>query len=272
MEKILLWEKNPPLFEPAVGQEEPCLLPYPVEGAKSAVIVVPGGGYCWRAEDHEGVKIAEKLNENGITAFILRYRVAPYRDPVEKFDAFRAIRTVRSLAPKYGYGENHIAILGFSAGGHLSATTLTGFDGLTRADGPSDEIDRISCRPDLGILCYAVIDLAGEFAHKGSAENLIGEHPDKSERAMSRAAELSAQNNVSGQTPPCFIWHTAGDLGVPVENSLMFAAALSAHKVPVELHVYPYGDHGLGLAEDTVPHVSSWMELCVKFIKLHFEK
>ncbi len=276
MEKILLWEKNPPLFDPAIGQEEPCLLPYPVEGAKSAVIVLPGGAYWGRAEDHEGVQIAKKLNENGITAFILRYRVAPYRDPVPKFDALRAIRVVRSLASKYGYGENHIAILGFSAGGHLTATTLTGYDRLTKysgEDGQEDEIDKISCRPDLGVLCYPVIDLVSEYAHKGSAENLIGANPDRDARALAIARELSAQNNVSEDTPPCFLWHTAADSAVPVENSLLFAAELSKHKVPFEMHVYPYGDHGLGLGDCRgVPYVSSWMELCVKFIRLHFER
>lgn len=264
MEKILLWEKNPPLYDPAIGQEEPCLLPYPVEGAKSAVIVLPGGAYVGRAEDHEGVQIANKLNESGISAFVLRYRVAPYRFPAPMLDAFRAIRMVRSLAPKYGYGADHIAVLGFSAGGHLAATTLTRPD---IGNGEEDEIDKLPCRPDLGILCYPVIDLAGEFAHKGSAENLLGK---RYESPLS--VTLSAQNNVDENTPPCFLWHTAADRGVPVENSLMFASALSECGVPFELHVYPYGDHGLGLGDCRgVPYVSSWMELCVKFIKLHLK-
>ncbi len=267
MERILLWEKNPPCFDTTVNQEEPCLLPFPVEGAKSAVLVLPGGGYCWRAEDHEGVKIAEAFNAHGITAFILRYRFAPYRYPVPMLDAARAVRTVRALAGKYGYAPDHIGILGFSAGGHLASVITTAAPDEYRETG--DAIDALSCRPDVGLLGYAVLDFNGKYAHLGSVEALLG--PLDNPEARTLAEKLSAPNRVTKSTPPCFLWHTAGDRGVPVENALLFASALSAGKVPFELHVYPYGDHGLGLAnEGVMPHVSSWMELCVKFIRLHF--
>lgn len=267
MEKILLWEKNPPRFDPSAGQEEPCLLPYIVQGAKIAVLVQPGGGYTWRAEEHEGISIAKKFNEYGITAFVLRYRYSPYRYPVPMLDAARAVRLIRSMAGRYGYGADHIGVIGFSAGGHLASVILTADPGDFRET--DDEIDALSCRPDLGMFGYAVFDMSGRYAHSGSVVSLLGAADNQEAGEMAR--KLSAQNRVSPGTPPCFIWHTAGDKLVPVENSLMFAAALSGQKVPFELHIYPYGDHGLGLADEGVmPHAGSWMELCVRFIRLHF--
>lgn len=263
MEKILLWEKTPE-FNPDFGQEEPCLIPKIIPGAKICVLVLPGGAYEWRAEDHEGHAIADRLNRDGISTFILRYRYAPYRHPVEQMDVNRAVRMVRSLAGTYGYDPHRIAVLGFSAGGHLAATAVTRFD-EGREDG--DAIDKISCRPDAGILCYPVIDLAGKFAHKGSAVNLIGS-PDSS-RYPTLATELSCQNGVTDRTPPCFLWHTAADGCVPVENTLMMAAALSAKKIPFEVHIFPKGDHGLGLATETLPYVSVWMELAQRFLHLY---
>jgi acetyl esterase/lipase len=266
MEKIYLWEKNAPSFDCSVGQEEPCLLPYPVQNSNCAVIVLPGGAYAGRAEDHEGVKIAKRLNQLGITAFILRYRYAPYRHPIPLTDARRAVSVVRSLASHYGYAQNHLAILGFSAGGHLAATTL-----LSRYQGlkVGDAIDEYSDLPNLGILCYPVIDMESPFAHRGSVENLLGDPQSPSFDAQ--ASALSLQKAVTSDTPPCFIWHTAADSCVPVENALLFAAALSQNRVPFELHIYPYGDHGLGLGEDTMPYLSGWIEQCVRFIHLHFQ-
>lgn len=263
MEKILLWEETPD-YNPDFGQEEPCLIPKIVPGAKICVLVIPGGAYTFRAEDHEGIPIADRLNGNGISAFILRYRYAPYHHPVEQKDVNRAVRKVRSLAGTYGYDRDRIAVLGFSAGGHLAATAVTRFD-EGREDG--DETDKISCRPDAGILCYPVIDLVGEFAHKDSAAFLIGD--PKGENYPALARELSCQNAVKENTPPCFLWHTAADNCVPVENTLMMAAALSAKKIPFEVHIFPEGDHGLGLATETLPYVSIWMDLAVRFLRLY---
>jgi acetyl esterase/lipase len=132
-----------------------------------------------------------------------------------------------------------IGIMGSSAGGHLASTLLTHFD----AGNPdaADPIERQSSRPDLGILCYAVISF-GEFGHRGSMNNLLGKSP-----SPELVRELSNELQVTKYTPPCFIWHTYEDGGVPVENSLQFAEALRKARVPFDLHVYQKGQHGLGL-------------------------
>ena len=261
VEIIKLWDKTPE-YDPEKGLEEPCVLAYPVKDAKKCVLVIPGGAYCFRAEEHEGTKLAALFNKNGITAFVLRYRHHPYKHPIPQLDVNRAVRVVRSLAGKYGYEPDQIGVMGFSAGGHLAMTAATRFD-YGRDDG--DDIDKISCRPDLCMLCYAVTIIGGEFTHMESSVNLLGENFDKN-----LAAELSCQNAVRDDTPPCFIWATAPD-DVHVENSILMGMALSKKKIPFELNIYPYGPHGLSTAEG-VPLVSSWTKLCIDFINHHFKK
>ncbi len=262
IEIIKLWDKTPE-YDPEKGLEEPCLLAYPAEGAKKCVLVIPGGGYCWRAEDHEGIELAKMFNKNGITAFVLRYRHHPYKHPIPMNDALRAVRVVRKLSEKYGYESDQIGVMGFSAGGHLAMTAATQFD-YGRDDG--DETDRISSRPDLCMLCYAVTEIGTEFTHWGSTVNLLGNDFNRE-----LAAKLSCANAIKDDTPPCFIWATAEDDCVPVEDSLHIGLALSKKKIPYELHIYPYGPHGLGTA-DNLPLVSSWTGLCLDFINYHFKK
>ena len=156
MEKLKLWEKTP-LFDESIGQEEPALMPYLLKDGKKhgAVIVCPGGGYSHKAA-HEGGPIALRLNEQGINALVLDYRVAPYRHPAPLLDALRAIRYVRYHAEKLGVLPDKIGILGFSAGGHLTCTAATLYDkGNPEAEDP---IDRVSARPDVFIPCYPVAD------------------------------------------------------------------------------------------------------------------
>lgn len=225
----------------------PELTEYP-SNSKGAVIVFPGGGYGMRAE-HEGDAIAKWLNSIGITAFVVDYRVAPYKHPAEISDAVRAVRWVRHNAGRYGIDKNKIAVMGFSAGAHLAGSVSVHYD--KKMYEPSDEIDKESCRPDASILCYPVIDMF-EYRHDGSRQNLIGE------RALHADKEfMSLHKNVTAGTPQAFLWHTAADQAVPVENSIMYAAALSRVQVPFELHIYPYGSHGLGLAPNE-PHVAQW--------------
>ena len=257
---IYLWEKDIPLWNGEIGQEPPALEERIVEGAKACIIVIPGGGYEWIAYDHEGDAIANALNENGISAYILRYRIRPYHHPAMQYDVNRAVRVARSLAGKYGYDADKIGVLGFSAGGHLAATAVTHFD-YGKDDG--DLIDRISCRPDLGVLCYAVIQIFDKYTHEGSSVNLLGATYEKVDRAL--ADSMSAEKAVRDDTPPCFIWHTFEDNCVPCENSILFAKALADKKVPFELHVFPEGPHGLGLAPE-FPHSAQWFPLLVKFI------
>jgi acetyl esterase/lipase len=164
---------------------------------------------------------------------------------------------VRSHADELNVDPGAVVILGFSAGGHLASTAGTHYD-AGRSDG--DEIDRQSCRPDALVLCYPVITF-GDFGHRGSMKNLLGEDPPET---LVRA--LSNETQVTADTPPSFLWHTADDPGVAVENSLLFAQALSANGVGCELHVYRSGRHGLGLAEES-PHVATWIDLCADWLR-----
>jgi acetyl esterase/lipase len=168
---------------------------------------------------------------------------------VELGDAQRAIRTVRSKAAEYRLLPDRIGIMGFSAGGHLASTAGTHFD-AGDANAP-DPIDRLSSRPDFLVLCYAVISF-GEFAHQGSRRNLLGENPDPK-----LVESLSNETQVTERTPPTFLFHTTTDATVPVENSVMFYAALRKAGVPAELHIYERGPHGVGLAQ-TDEALSTW--------------
>ena len=260
METIKLWSAvesagtgNPADdFEPYL---ELCLLDGK-EPARGAVIVCPGGGYCNRAA-HEAEPIARKFNELGFHTFVLQYRVAPYRFPAPQRDVFRAVRIVRSRAAEWGVEPRQIAVLGFSAGGHLAASAGTLFDEIDAKAG--DAADAFSRKPDALILCYPVISFSREWGHRGSGENLLGE-------ALEQFEERYCLNRrVTPATPPTFLWHTATDGGVPVRNSIAFAEACWKNGVKAELHVFPSGPHGIGLALD-YPDAKFWPELAAKFL------
>ncbi|MEW9699740.1 alpha/beta hydrolase [Paenibacillus sp. SI8] len=261
MTTIELW---PGAAQESIGEENqgcPSLTLYPLAGkaVSSAVIICPGGGYGRRAF-HEGEPVAKWLNGLGIAACVLNYRVAPHQHPTPLQDAQRAIRTVRHYADEWRIDPNRIGILGFSAGGHLASSAGTLYDaGDAHA---ADPIDRQSSRPDAMILCYPVITF-GEFAHEGSKLNLLGETPDDALMTL-----MSTEKQVTADTPPTFLWHTAEDASVPVENSLLFTAALSRNRVPFDLHVFESGRHGIGLAED-YPEAKNWPTLCAAWLKKH---
>ncbi|MCT8139604.1 alpha/beta hydrolase [Anaerobacillus sp. CMMVII] len=255
----LLWKDGAPKVSGAMDEEVPILTPFIVEGeAKSAgMIVCPGGGYHHRAL-HEGAPICKWLNSLGISAFLLDYRVAPSKHPAPLLDAKRAIRYVRYHAPNWNIDKDKIGILGFSAGGHLAATAGTQFDlGNQNA---VDPVERESSRPNVLVLCYPVISFVENY-HQGSVVNLLGEGSTEEERIV-----LSAEKQVKETTPPTFLWHTADDRSVPVENSLAFAKALSTHNILFELHIFQSGRHGLGLAEAD-SHVASWSRICSSWLR-----
>lgn len=222
-----------------------------------AVIVCPGGGYRIRAP-HEGIPVAEHFAAQGFHAFVLDYRVAPHRHPAPLHDAQRAIRTVRHRAAEWNVLPDRIAILGFSAGGHVAATAATIHD--PGAPDDPDPIQRLSSRPDAAILCYPVINFT-ECAHTGSLNNLLGEESTPEMRAA-----LSADLLVDPTTPPTLLWHTADDDVVAVEHSLRFSSALARHHIPFALHVYPHGRHGLGLSPDD-PEVATWTSHTTAFLR-----
>ena len=242
-EPLPLWEGKAPGALGETPKDIPTLTPFLPEkpaAARGAMVICPGGGYGGLA-DHEGSHYAKFLNEHGIAAFVLKYRLGSsgYRHPIMLNDAARAVRMVRARATEWNIDPTKVGIMGSSAGGHLTSTLLTHFDaGNVEA---ADPIDRQSSRPDLGVLCYAVITM-GEFTHKGSKNNLLGENPSEELVTL-----LSSELQVKGNTPPCFIWHTWEDGPVPVENSMLFASALRKNKVPFDFHVYQKGSHGIGL-------------------------
>jgi acetyl esterase/lipase len=225
----------------------------------ATMLVLPGGGYAHLA-NHEGKGYAEWLAAHGATAYVLKYRLgsAGYRHPAMLNDAARALRTLRARARAEGLDPARIGVIGSSAGGHLASTLLTHFD--AGAPDATDPIERESSRPDFGILCYPVISL-GAFTHAGSKKNLLGENPSEDLVRL-----LSNELQVTAQTPPTFIWHTAADQAVPVENALLFASALRQAGVPFELHVYESGKHGLGLpaAGRGAP---AWDVACLAWLK-----
>ncbi len=232
----------------------------------ASVVVCPGGGYGFLAMDHEGKQVAEWLNTLGVTAFVLKYRLAPkYHHPAMINDANRAIRTVRARSVEWGLNPKKIAVLGFSAGGHLASTAATHYDaGDAKAEDP---IERVSSRPDRAILLYPVVAIATPFGHSGSKKNLLGENPDPK-----LLESLSNETQVTADTPPTFLAHTNEDSGVPAENSLFFVLALRKAKVPVELHLFEKGAHGLGLGngiKNDQPKLpfSHWPALCAEWLK-----
>lgn len=257
-----LWaDGKTPLFKAEYGQEEPTVTAHLIDGKENApcVIVLPGGGYGGLADDHEGRQICEILNENGYSAFMLRYRLAPYHYPCHLLDAKRAVRFVRANAERFNIDPNKIGIMGFSAGGHLACTAGLLFDD-GKTDG--DEIDRVSSRPDSVCSCYAVASLDREITHRGTRENLLGDYENDE-----LAKILTCENIVPDNAPPFFIWHTAEDNSVDVRCSLRLATALAEKKQLFELHVFPYGRHGLGLAKDT-PLANQWFELYIKWLNI----
>ena len=248
METLKLWDKVPGLCE-----EEPVLEYYPAETrvTDATVVIFPGGGYVFRA-GHEGGGYAEYFNSIGMDAFVCEYRVAPHYFPLPLLDARRAVRYVRFHAAEYGLNPDKIAVMGSSAGGHLAGMVSTYTAPIDFED--TDEIDKVDPIPNATILCYAVIHMPDStgVAHVGSFENLCADRIP--------FAAVSDDLNVTDKTPPAFLWHTSDDDCVNVINSYLYASALREHGIPHELHVFPHGNHGLGLAQNR-PHVAQWAPL-----------
>jgi acetyl esterase/lipase len=221
-------------------------------GASGFVLVLPGGGYLGRAE-HEGAVITAFLADHGIPSGYLAYPVAPAIYPEALDQVLLVLADLR--AGVHGAFPGPIAVIGFSAGGHLAGSVATATE-AERADLAAREgTDPESlARPDLATLCYPVISLVNR-AHIGSRRNLLGATDTEA-----LAASLSVERRVDADTPPTFLWHTADDASVPVENSLLMAGALRDAAVPFELHVYPTGRHGLGLADDVGAPVTDWRD------------
>lgn len=255
-----LWKTVPGEYE-----EQPKITAYVPDEKKSdcAVVILPGGAYIMRAP-HEGEGYAKYFFENGITAFVVDYRVAPHKFPLPLLDARRGVKFARYYAEKYGINKNKVAIMGSSAGGHLAALTSTYYENIECES--NDEIDKEDFIPNAQILCYPVIKLLGKgIGHLGSGANLLGD------KQAELGEELSPDNIVSKRTPQAFIWHTMADDCVNVINSLDYAKSLRLNNIGAEIHIFPDGHHGLGLADSgenkVLRHVSKWAPLMIDWLK-----
>lgn len=262
----LLWPKGAP---GAVGEEEKdkpkLMISLPKEELRNgtAIVVLPGGGYGGLAMGHEGYQIAEWLNDRGIAAFICdyRHRGKGYGHPAPLQDAQRAVQTVRARADEFKIDPAKIGIIGFSAGGHLAASTSTIH--VDAKPDSADPIERVSSRPDFAILCYPVIAFDQPFTHYGSQHNLLGKDATKEE-----VAGMSIERRVTEKNPPTFLWHTTTDAAVPPQNSVVMYLALVNAKVPAEMMIFEQGVHGLGLAKG-IKSVSSWPDRCFDWMEMH---
>ncbi|MCX6928964.1 MAG: alpha/beta hydrolase, partial [Verrucomicrobia bacterium] len=202
---------------------------------------------------------ARWLNEQGITAFVLRYRLgsAGYRYPSQLQDAVQAMRQVRENAAQWKLDPHRIGVMGFSAGGHLATTLIN-----RPEDGEvlgADTKGRASSRPDLAILCYPVISMITK-PEPNSSKNLLGDAP-----GIEILRRTSSELQVHPGLPPIFLWHTSEDKLVPVEHTLLYAAALRQHGIPHELHLYEHGDHGTGLIGTGHP----WFDDLLFWLRAH---
>ncbi len=261
--EMMLWSTPKTAPDGPDQNFQPYLEPYllPGDTVRGCVLVLPGGGYGARAP-HEGAPIAERFNRLGFHAFVLQYRVAPWRYPAPQEDALRAIKIIRTHAKEWNIKPDKIAILGFSAGGHLACSTGIVYNEVKADNG--DECDAASARPDAEILCYPVITGVPGKGHMGSFENLLGKEVPREEYLT-----YSWERRVRPDTPPAFLWHTAEDTGVPVENSLEYALALRQQKIPFAVHIFPNGPHGVGLANNRpgLEDVTVWPELAGTWLK-----
>lgn len=249
MTQYNLWEDSS-IFDTKIEHYQPI-----IKTSKAAVVVFPGGAYFGLAE-HEGRGYAEALNAMGITAFVVKYRVAPFHFPDELSDARRAVRFVRANAEKFGLDKDKILAMGSSAGGHLTALLSTYRDKLSNEN--YDSTDREDYLPNAQILCYPVICSNDEIGHLDSYQNLLGD-------LYSERDKFSPELLADEKTPKAFIWHTSSDQGVNVINSYRYAEALAKNKVQCEMHIFPMGYHGLGTAPN-LPYVATWLELFRKWL------
>lgn len=220
----------------------------PVQEERPFILVLPGGGYHHLAR-HEGEPVAQWLNSLGIHAGVLKYRTQDI-DPASLIrDVEDALAWVREAPKEWNVRRGQIGLIGFSAGGHLAAITA-----VTAA---------AARKPNLLLLGYPVITFEEPYAHAGSRLKLLGIQPPEADLIAN-----SADRQVDSATPPAFIWTTANDASVPVENSLKFAAALSGSGIPFELHIFEQGRHGLGLSAGN-EDCRQWLQLCSRWLEKH---
>jgi acetyl esterase/lipase len=284
-----LWPKGEPLLrskpehaQPQFPDDEASLLVFPADSMSNGtgIVICPGGAYGMLALEKEGIAIAQWLNGLRISAFVLRYRLGPvYRHPIQLEEGKRAIRWVRSHAKHYRLDPNKIGMMGFSAGGHLTAmvTGISGYESEISKTKPGaksksklnplnpiDTLDRQSSQPDFQILIYPVISFEAPFTHRASRNNLLGPNPNPALLHF-----LSAENHITPRTPPTFLVHAKTDPVVSFSNSEAYFQACLRTNIPIEFMAFEKGGHGFGLANagNSVPELSTWPDSCARWMK-----
>ena len=261
VEKITTVDGRITRCERVVNPDLTVFLPTPDKANGAAVLICPGGGYGALAFDHEGNAIAKWLNDNGIAGIILKYRLPSDQIMKDKSigplqDAQEAMRVIRRNANDWKIDPKKVGVIGFSAGGHLASTLSTHY-----AEKVYEVKDNSSARPDFSLLIYPVVSFDTTITHRGSRNNLIGIKPDA--RLVER---FSNELQITNETPPAFLVHSADDKAVPVMNSIGYFKGLQKNNIPAELHVFQKGGHGYGLAIDRGTE-SSWPDLCIRWLK-----
>jgi acetyl esterase/lipase len=263
---FVLWPGGAPLAKGTASVDIPKLYYYPPRGASahSAVIVLPGGGYNHLVMEKEGADAAKWLAAHGVAAFVLQYRVAPYRFPAPMLDGARAVRYVRSHAADFGAVSGKIGLWGFSAGGHLAGYLATA-PGDPAANS-ADLIDRVSAHPDFTVIAYGRLSLDPSIPRPTSFEPLVGDHP--SAEALD---PLWIDKHVTKATSPSFIYSTTGDQTVNSLNATAYYNALKRADVPAELHIFELGPHGTGLGQNVkdITELEIWPVLVQHWMQLH---
>ncbi|MBO0950829.1 alpha/beta hydrolase [Fibrella forsythiae] len=232
--------------------------PAPDKASGTAVIIIPGGGYGVVVYNGEGVNTAKALAEKGVAAFVLKYRLPSDAIMTDKKigplqDAQQAIKLVRENAAKWGIDASKIGIMGFSAGGHLASTAATHFEKAY-----VDNASNTNLRPDFQILIYPVISMRDSLTHGGSHDSLLGKTASRQDVEL-----FSNELQVRANTPPTYLTHAADDKLVDVDNSIVYFETLRRQKVPVEMHIYPKGDHGF------IFRHPGWMEPLFAWMKVN---
>lgn len=259
---ISLWPGEVPLSKGSTDADRPFVDVYlpATNPTQTGILVIPGGAYGYLAAP-EGKPVAVWLQEHGVAAFVLHYRVAPYHYPAEMLDGLRAMRLIRSKADEFHISTDRIGVWGFSAGGHLASYLMTQWQ---EQPGTSpDNVDAVNARPDFGILAYPVISMRPEITHHGSHENLLGPLATPEQEA-----QLSSELHVVANSPPAFVFATTDDGVVAAQNSMAFYAAYVQKHLPIEMHLFEHGPHGVVLAQN-LPGPSAWPNLLATWMIRH---
>ncbi len=265
-EKIYLYPSTEKVTKEGIDKEPPFIYYFkalPDSSNRSAVLICPGGGYAHLADQHEGNDVAAFFNQYGFDAFVLHYRLNTgdqrgHRYPAQYNDVTKAMRLIKSRAKDWRLDPERIGVIGFSAGGHLASSLGTM---IKPSDLKSGALEKFGTRPAFMVLIYPVISLSSKFAHRGSAEMLLGKNQE-----FRLLDSLSTNNRVTAQTPPTFLVYSNDDTVVPPENGLLFYEALRREGVPASLHIYDHGGHGYGMAPKD-PVLRTWPTLCIQWLR-----